>query len=232
MKKTGGKETSREVSPWVSGFLPRFPAFQIFHSSWTHRSGKPCTSDFRKRFRLRLCGCAGFFVVRKDVGGHFSFSLIGISYFGGKFWGGFKVEFLQLWPFDLKNSKGKYQWNEFFGTQMMLMSCSSFTTLHKKLLCCTVFFKQVKSVKFDHSLLLNVCFGMILYVILYQILLLVLQQNSPLDVSQTYEPFKSFGIPINLLMTKTTKKGDVIFLMNHQNGWLSWWLTKKRGILT
>ena len=61
-EKNGGKETSREVSPWVSGFLPRFPAFQIFHSSWTHRSGKPCTSDFRKRFRLRLCGCAGFFV--------------------------------------------------------------------------------------------------------------------------------------------------------------------------
>ena len=83
------------------------------------------------------------------------------------------------------------------------------------------FFKQVKSVKFDHSLLLNDCLGMILYVILYQILLLVLQQNSPPDVSQTYEPFKSFGIPINLLMTKTTKKGDVIFLMNHQNGWLS-----------
>lgn len=89
----------------------------------------------------------GFWLVLKRVFlvGQVSLSLIGISCFFGSFGGGgFEVEFLQLWSFDLKNSKGKYQWNEFFGAQMMLMSCSSFTTIHKKLLCCTVFLNKWK----------------------------------------------------------------------------------------
>ncbi len=68
------------------------------------------------------------------------------------------------------------------------------------------FFFTKRSVKFDHSLLLNVCLGVILYLILYQILLLVLQQNSSLDVSQTYDAFKPFGIPINFSLTKNDQK--------------------------
>ena len=49
-----GKETS--LGKWKTmGFLPRFPAFQVLHSSWTHRGGKPCTSVFQKKnVRLRL----------------------------------------------------------------------------------------------------------------------------------------------------------------------------------